>query len=282
MNTDVSTSAPVRTKKNFLVLFLSLLLAFLIPFIAIAVVTLAVPMYKKTFVGELGDKYKLLTNTNDEKIVVVGGSSVAFGLDSTLIEEKLGKKVVNFGLYADLGTKLMLDLSKANINEGDTIIVAPEMNKQTLSLFFNAETALQAMDGSFEMLQYVDEDDREALVGELWDFTAKKIGFLLTGGSPQNDGAYKKEWFNSNGDNTFDRPYNVMSSVSKTITLDFNYDKNDGVTTEYEEFVDYLNEYVEFCNDKGATVYFSFPPMNEASLTDYNTEETIDAFYQRR
>ena len=280
MNTDVSTSAPVRTKKRFLVLFLSLLLAFLIPFIAISVITFAVPMYNKTFVGELGDKYKLLTSTNDEKIVVVGGSSVAFGLDSTLMEEKLGKKVVNFGLYADLGTKLMLDLSRANINEGDTVIVAPEMNKQTLSLFFNAETALQAMDGSFGMLQYVDGDDREALVGELWGFSAKKLGFLLSGSTPQNEGAYKKEWFNSNGDNTFDRPYNVMSSVSKTITLDFIYDKDDGVSTEYEEFIDYLNEYIEFCNDKGATVYFSFPPMNEASLTDYNTAETIDAFYQ--
>lgn len=280
MNTDVSLSTPVRTKKKFLIVFLSLLLAFLIPFIAIAVVTFAVPMFDETFVGELGDKFDLLCNTNDEKIVVIGGSSVAFGLDSPMIEKELGKKVVNFGLYADLGTKLMLDLSRANINEGDTVVLAPEMNEQTLSLFFNAETAIQALDGSFDMLAYVDADDREAIVGELWGFTSRKLGFLLSGTSPQNDGAYKKEWFNANGDNTFDRPYNIMSSVSKTITLDFIYDENDGVTTEYEEFINYLNEYIDFCTEKGATVYFSFPPMNATSLTDYNTEKTIDAFYQ--
>ena len=280
MQYNATDVAPVRTKKKFLILFLSLLLVFLLPFIALVTITLAVPVYEDTFVGELGDKFELLCNTNDEKIVVIGGSSVAFGLDSPLMEEKLGKKVVNFGLYADLGTKLMLDLSRANINAGDTVVIAPEMNDQTLSLFFNGETAMQALDGNFEMLRYVDEDDRETLVGELWSFSAKKLGFLLSAKIAENDGAYKKEWFNANGDNTYDRPYNVMSSVSKTLTLDFKYDGSDGVVTEYEEFIDYLNEYIEFCYGRGAYVYFSFPPMNEASLTDQNTKETIEEFYQ--
>ena len=40
--------------------------------------------------------------------------------------------VVNFGLYANLGTKLMLDLSRSGIGAGDVIVVAPEMNEQTL------------------------------------------------------------------------------------------------------------------------------------------------------
>ena len=272
----------VRTNKKFLIVFLSLLLAFLIPFATLAVVTFLVPVYDDTFVGELGHKYDLLCSTDDEKIVVIGGSSVAFGLDSDLIEEKLGKKVVNFGLYADLGTKIMLDLSRANINEGDTIIIAPELSDQTLSLYFNAETAMQALDGSFfDMIGYIDEDNREALVGEIWGFVAKKLDYIISGRSPENDGAYRKDNFNpDNGDNDYDRPYNVMTSVSKTITLDYIYDAGDDTVTEYEQFIDYVNEYIEFCNEKGATVYFSFAPMNASALTDYNTQETIDAFYE--
>ena len=280
MQNNTPAENTVRTKKNFLILFLSLLLAFLLPFVIITAIVFSVPVYDNTFVGELGDKYELLCETNEKKIVVIGGSSVAFGLDSNLMEEKLGRKVVNFGLYADLGTKLMLDLSRANINAGDTVVIAPEMNKQTLSLFFNGETAMQAIDGNFEMLKYVCAEDRESLVGEAWRFAARKLGFLLTGGSPENDGAYKKEWFNEKGDNTFDRPYNIMTTVSETITLDFIYDENDGVTTEYEEFIDYVNEYIDFCRHQGADVYFSFSPMNAASLTEKNTSESIDAFYQ--
>ena len=60
-----------------------------------------------------------------KKIVIVGGSSVAFGFDSQKIEQAFpGYKVVNFGLYADLGTKVMLDLSEDHISEGDIVIVA--------------------------------------------------------------------------------------------------------------------------------------------------------------
>ena len=66
--------------------------------------------YSNTFVGELDEKYNRLMEIDEPKIIVVGGSSVAFGLESEIIEEYTGMPVVNFGLYAALGTKVMLDL----------------------------------------------------------------------------------------------------------------------------------------------------------------------------
>lgn len=270
-----------RTKKKTLIILAVLLLVFLLPVIFVCVSVFALPpVYEDTFVGELADKYELLCKTDEEKIVVIGGSSVAFGLDSALMEKHLGRRVVNFGLYADLGTKVMLDLSRANINEGDIIVLAPEMNDQTLSLYFNAETTMQALDGNFGMIANIDSDNYEALIGASWGFSADKLGYLISGKKPENVGAYSKEWFNEYGDNTYDRPYNVMSTISKNITLDFKVDKDDGVTTEYEEFIDYLNEYIDFCRERGATVYFTFSPMNEAALTDYNTDENVYAFYE--
>lgn len=238
------------------------------------------PVYKDTFVGELSDKYELLNRAEGEKIVVIGGSSAAFGINSKMIEEHLGMSTVNFGLYANLGTKMMLDLSRGGIGEGDIIILAPELNSQTLSLYFNGETALQAMDGSFGMLSKIDKANYVDLLGALWSFASGKLYYTASGKTPENSGAYRKEWFNENGDNTYDRPYNVMSTVPKNITLDFKVDKTDGVTTEYERFIDYVNEYTAYCESRGARVYFSFAPMNEAALTDYNTEENIYAFYE--
>lgn len=269
-----------RGKRAFIIIFLCLFLIFMLPFTSVSVIALAMPaVYDDTFVGELGDKYDLLCETNDPKIVVVGGSSVAFGINSEMIEKELDMKVVNFGLYANLGTKLMIDLSRANVNEGDIIVLAPEMNSQTLSLYFNAETTIQAIDGSFDMIKNIDSDNYEAMIGAMWKFSADKLNYIMTGTEPENSGAYRKEWFNKYGDNTFDRPYNTMTSIAKTITLDFMVDDTDGVTTDYETFIDYVNEYVDYCTEQGATVYFSFPPMNEAAMTDYNTEENVYAFY---
>ena len=270
-----------RSKPAFLITLASLFLIFVLPIVFILTVSFLLPaVYDETFVGELGEKYELLNNTDEPKLVVVGGSSVAFGLDSEMVEKEIGMPVVNFGLYANLGTKLMIDLSKSNVNEGDIIILAPEMNAQTLSLYFNADTAMQALDGNFEMLKHIDSENYPDLAGALWGFSTDKLGYTVSANPPKNEGAYSKEWFNKYGDSTYDRPYNVMTMSSKNITLDFCYDESDGINTEYEYFIDYVNEYIEFCTDRGATVYFSFPPMNEASLTEYNTEENIRSFYE--
>lgn len=281
MHEDEKSAVKKKSRAHGLLAALSLLIVLLLPFAAVAVISFALPpVFDNTFLGELSDKYELLNSTDTQKLVVVGGSSVAFGLDSEMAEEELGMKVVNFGLYANLGTKIMMDLSRSNINEGDIIVLAPELNDQTLSMYFNAETAMQTLDGNWGLTDGIGDDNYTDLLGELWSFAAKKLGYLISGSAPESDEAYQPRWFNANGDNDYDRPFNVMTEVEQTITLDYRVDTADGITSEYEEFVDYVNEYVEYCRARGATVYFSFAPMNAAALTDYNTDEHIYEFYE--
>ncbi len=270
-----------RSPKWFYGVFAALFAIFILPITVVCVISFALPaVYDETFVGVLADKYERLETVNAPKIVVVGGSSVPFGLDSEMIEEELGMKVVDFGLYANLGTKLMMDLSKVNINKGDIVILAPELNSQTLSLYFNAETALQAMDGNWRMLNNVDSDDYEALIGALWQFSAEKLKYLCSGERPTNSGAYEKRWFNEYGDNTYERKYNITSSTAKTISLDFRVRPDDSITSEYEQFISYVNDYTAWCEKQGATVYFSFAPMNEMAMTASCTEDNIYSFYK--
>ena len=97
-NTNVYTAKAAelahRNKKWFYPVFAGLLAVFLLPVILVSVITFAFPaVYDDTFVGELGDKYELLNATDEKKVVVIGGSSVAFGLDSAMMEEELGSKV---------------------------------------------------------------------------------------------------------------------------------------------------------------------------------------------
>lgn len=272
-----------KTTKWFVAVFVALFLVFLIPVITVGVIVFTLPpVYDKTYMGVLGDKYERLKSIDEPKVVIVGGSSVAFGIDSALMEEKLGMKVVNFGLYANLGTKLMLDLSKANINEGDIIIIAPEMSDQTLSLYFNAETFMQALDGNPSMLLNIDSKNYESIVGASWKFAYEKLNYLVTDTRPQNSGAYAYENFSNNEyfDNKFDRPYNEMTQTTNVINLNFRTDYTDDKETEYEEYIDYLNKYISFANRKGATVYYSLCPMNKAALGAKNNADVIYEYYR--
>ena len=241
-----------------------------------AVVTFAVlspPQYTSAFVGALDEKYERLCEIEEPKIVIIGGSSAAFGIDSALIEKYTGMPVVNFGLYASLGTKLMLDLSKDGIRKGDVVIIAPELDPQTLSLYFNAETTLQAFDGNFSMIKAVREENLFSLLGGMWSFAKEKLAYMKSGNPPNPEGVYNSNNFNEYGDVVWKRDENVMSLY---------YDPNMMIDPNPEifsdEFSDYINEYVSFCEKKGASVYYSFAPMNKMGLAEGTDAAKLSAF----
>ena len=119
-------------------------------------------VYRNTFYGELDDKYDALYSAKGEKIVLIGGSSVAFGYDSKTLSDLFDRPVINFGLYAELGTKLMLDLAEDAIREGDIVLVAPELDAQTLSLYFNGGATLRALDENRGMLRGIKRERSRA------------------------------------------------------------------------------------------------------------------------
>ena len=249
-------------------------IAFLIPAAVALTALLALPKaYGDTFLGELKDKYALLRDTDEKKIVVIGGSSVAFGLDSAKIEEATGYKVVNFGLYATLGTKIMLDLSHVNINKGDIVILAPELDSQTLSLYFNAESAWQGLEGDFSMLFRVGNDNYGDLLAELPHYLSKTVEYAKQGKTINPTGIYRHDSFNEYGDISYTREKNTMPrGVDRTKMISLTPDIFDS------EFVDYVNKYIRFAKRHGASVYFSYCPMNEAAMDSSTTDESKKAF----
>ncbi|MBQ7387415.1 MAG: hypothetical protein IJW03_04525 [Clostridia bacterium] len=250
------------------------LLVILLPLLIVATLMVTTPaQYSETFYGALGAKFDRLTSIEEDKIIVVGGSSVAFGLDSELLEEYTDRPCVNFGLYAALGTKLMLDLSRAGVSEGDIVVLAPELDAQTLSMYFSSESTLQAFDGRYDMARYVRGDSRLSLLGGMYKHTAEKLAYYKNGNAPSPVGVYRSDSFNEYCDIEWERRENVMP---------YYYDPNTIVTLDEsiveDEFIDYLNEYIRFCERRGATVYFSYCPTNAMALAEGTDKETISAF----
>lgn len=250
------------------------ILAILLPLVLLMTLAAALPpQYSNTFVGELDNKFERLTGIEEEKIVVIGGSSVAFGLDSTVLESYTGRPVVNFGLYAALGTKVMLDLSRPGISEGDIVILAPELDAQTMSMFFSAETTLQAMDEDYSMAMHVrGADNKFSMIGSLWRHVGQKMEYMRDG-APNPSGVYNSSSFNEYGDIVYEREKNVMELYYDPNTIiDLSENILDG------EFIDYVNEYIRYCERRGATVYFSYCPMNKLALAPGTTDESIARF----
>ena len=166
-------------------------MAVISPFaIVIGTVTLTPPQYSNSFIGALNEKYDRLHSIDEPKLVVVGGSSVVFGVDSELIEKYTGMPVVNFGLYAALGTKLMLDLSRSAIGEGDVVVISPELDPQTMSLYFSAEQTLRALDDDYRMFFDIATDDKLSLLGGAWRFATDKLEIIRTGRVIDPPGVY--------------------------------------------------------------------------------------------
>ena len=133
--------------------------------------------YGLTFLGEMPDKLRLLEAVPDKRIVVIGGSSVPFALDSALLEKQLPDyRVVDFGMYADMGTVVMLDWAKREVHPGDLFIVAPEQNPQALSCYVGGEDVWQASDGAFGQLSLLPPERWEALAAAFPAFAGKKLG----------------------------------------------------------------------------------------------------------
>ena len=82
-----------------------------------------------SYLAAVLEKDRLIRNTPSPKIILVGGSNLAFGIDSKAIEDSLGLHVVNMGLYAKLGLKYMLAQVRPYIKAGDVVAVVPEYDQ---------------------------------------------------------------------------------------------------------------------------------------------------------
>lgn len=72
------------------------------------------------------DKNELLKNTSKPRIIFVGGSNLAYGLDSKRIKDSLHLNPINTGIHINIGLKYMLENTLQYIQQGDIIVISPE------------------------------------------------------------------------------------------------------------------------------------------------------------
>lgn len=234
--------------------------------------------YSESYYAQLPELLNKLDHTQGKKLVIVGGSNVAFGVDSAALEATLRQHgceytVCNFGLYAAVGTSAMLSLSEASIGEGDIVVLAIEPTNDTLSTYFGATAMLKCAEDHPEMLLRLKQQQRSDVAGNYIAYLQERAEIARTGLLPRPDGVYAKASFNENGDMIYDRAGNAMPLGYDTATpIDL-----DALTVQ-KEFAAQVNEYIAAVQKKGAQVVMSFAPMNRGAVVDTDAD-TVYAFF---
>lgn len=218
----------------------------------------------------------LAAESDKPRLILVGGSAAAFGVDSALLARELPDyQPVNFGLYAALGTRVMLDLSIKELRPGDLVVIMPEQQRQALSDTVGADTFWQAVDGDFSALACLHARDFGPLLGAFPRFAGAKFRYFLTG-APTPDGVYRRGSFNAVGD--------VANPLCSANILPDGYDTTMPIRFDPSmldtDFCDALNAYTAQAESVEAAVLYHFPPMNVLAVANAEDIDTYADYLQ--
>jgi hypothetical protein len=82
--------------------------------------------WRRSYLAAWRVKHEHLVGPGENRLIVAGGSNVAFGIDSSELQSATRRETINMGLHAGLGLLSMLNEIEAGVRSGDTVILIPE------------------------------------------------------------------------------------------------------------------------------------------------------------
>ena len=111
--------------------FLGRLLGFCLIQVAIAYLFFSQESHKldsKGYLGAFTDKVDLLRQSEGPpRVILAGGSPVAFGVDSCRFKREFGLQPVNIGLHGNLGIDFNLRLIETYVRSGDVVVLFTDL-----------------------------------------------------------------------------------------------------------------------------------------------------------
>lgn len=167
---------------------------------------IVMPQYLNNYMAALIDKNERLCSIDEPKIVLVGNSNLAFGIDSKMIEDAMGMPVVNMGMHGGIGNPFNEQAAVQNIHEGDIVILSYS-NFDDYDVIKNPELAWITIENHLELWKYIRLKDWPQMI-EAYPTYLKDCLDLWTQGLGNMDSGdeYSRLQFNEYGDNIYDRP----------------------------------------------------------------------------
>lgn len=216
------------------------------------------------------EKDRLIRMTASPKIMLVGGSNLAFGIDSRMMRDSLDVNVVNMGLYAGLGLRYMLAQVKPYVRRGDVVVIVPEYdqfygkfsegdNTLNTALLYAPADRIGDFIKSYSVVDVVLRPRVENVRRGFLQATADAFGVKNKYFPPDTNPVYNRRSFNQYGD--------VTSHLGrKSMHPDSIYVSNLPPSSEFNRrTLDDLDDIGEGARSRGAHAYFLFPPYIDRS-----------------
>jgi len=206
-------------------------------------------------------------------MVFLGDSNVAFGINSTLMEENFPEyNVVNFGSHGKLGLTLHLNDIKPYLKPNDVVIIIPthQMFFSNISGFVETKPKYGSKNLLSVYLDVYPEGVKNfnlpqliclpEIIQQRFPFKTSQIIQIIrskvTGKKYLciEEKTYTRSGFDSNGD--YIAHLHEVDNNNNTIG---NYLQGNLDNSTFDE----INRFYEECSKKGIQVYFSYPPVAE-------------------
>ena len=100
-------------------------------------------------------KHQRLIGPGSRRLIFVGGSNVAFGIDSATLEAGTGRHTINLGLHGGIGLQFMLNEAARGVRSGDVVVLIPEYEQFYGDLLNGSLETVQVVQYHWSALQYV-------------------------------------------------------------------------------------------------------------------------------
>jgi hypothetical protein len=155
-----------------------------------------------SFLAAWNDKHARLASAAPPRVLLVGGSNWAFGVDSPTLERLTGRPVVNLGLNAGLGRELTLRPAEEAAAPGDVVVLSLEYEFFLPAEVPSATTVWSLLDAAPDAARYVPLRDWPALLDAGLNHLAKRPQAFVRAlrGRETPDDIYARKAFNRRGD----------------------------------------------------------------------------------
>ncbi|PQJ73311.1 hypothetical protein [Polaribacter butkevichii] len=222
--------------------------------------------HKEDYPAAIKNKYERLDSLkHTQKLIICGGSSSAYGINSALIQKNFHIPVVNTSLAMSLGSNFQLNLTKDYITKNDIVLYIPEYefyyrNENGDDFLYTTFFYYPKIVKDFNASQKINL--RNKITKLSIDFYIGAIRKLFKAKKTATSLQYNRASYNYMGDN-ISLVYNNDSKIKpqdKTRYQGLNGMKVSG------NFITAIKKMNEFCIQKGARFIIAFPPIEKSQF----------------
>ncbi len=226
------------------------------------------PQYENGYNASLIDKVERLESIDGPKIVLLGHSSLAFGIDSERIEEAFGMPVVNMGLHGGNGNAFHEEMAKYNVAQGDIYIIC-HSDYDDDNVIQDAMTAWSSIENHLNLWKILRVNDIGTMAKAFPIYLKHCLGYHSAGtGNQDPGGLYARSAFNEYGDVALLREGNQYTFEGEVVPPGIG-----------DAAVDRINELNGYLTKRGATLLVAGYPIGNGNVTAEAAE--FEAFQEQ-